>query len=83
MPDATQSQESETFLPTDLSDRKSISNASDASRASDNASNASNAELRFENWGYRHASRRAFAVRGLDLTIKAGQRVLLLGIRHR
>lgn len=46
MPDATQSQESETFLPTDLSDRKSISNASDASRASDNASNASNAELR-------------------------------------
>lgn len=79
MPDATQSQESETFLPTDLSDCKSISNASDASRASDNASNASNAELRFENWGYRHASRRAFAVRGLDLTIKAGQRVLLLG----
>lgn len=79
MPDATQSQESETFLPTNLSDRKSISNASDASRASDNASNASNAELRFENWGYRHASRRAFAVRGLDLTIKAGQRVLLLG----
>lgn len=79
MPNATQSQESETFLPTDLSDRKSISNASDASRASDNASNASNAELRFENWGYRHASRRAFAVRGLDLTIKAGQRVLLLG----
>ncbi len=79
MPDATQLQESETFLPTDLSDRKSISNASDASRASDNASNASNAELRFENWGYRHASRRAFAVRGLDLTIKAGQRVLLLG----
>lgn len=79
MPDATQSQESETFLPTDLNDRKSISNASDASRASDNASNASNAELRFENWGYRHASRRAFAVRGLDLTIKAGQRVLLLG----
>lgn len=79
MPDATQSQESETFLPTDLSDRKSISNASDASRASDNASNASNAELRFENWGYRHASRRAFAVRGLNLTIKAGQRVLLLG----
>lgn len=86
MPDATKSQESETFLPTDLSDRKSISNASDASDASDasnnasnNASNANNAELRFENWGYRHASRRAFAVRGLDLTIKAGQRVLLLG----
>ena len=82
MPDATQSQESETFLPTDLSDRKSISNASNASDSSNNvsnATNASNAELRFENWGYRHASRRAFAVRGLDLTIKAGQRVLLLG----
>ncbi|RIY24237.1 ABC transporter ATP-binding protein [Bifidobacteriaceae bacterium NR021] len=82
MPDATQSQESETFLPTDLSDRKSISNASNASDSSNNvsnATNASNAELRFENWGYRHASRRAFAVRGLDLTINAGQRVLLLG----
>ncbi len=37
------------------------------------------AKLRFENWGYRHASRKAFAVRGLNLTIKAGQRVLLLG----
>ncbi|RFT39694.1 ABC transporter ATP-binding protein, partial [Bifidobacteriaceae bacterium NR003] len=44
-----------------------------------NASKANNAELRFEHWGYRHASRRAFAVRGLDLTIKAGERVLLLG----
>ncbi|MFU0574089.1 ATP-binding cassette domain-containing protein [Gardnerella vaginalis] len=55
------------------------SNASDSSNNVSNASNASNAELRFENWGYRHASRRAFAVRGLDLTIKAGQRVLLLG----
>ena len=37
------------------------------------------AELRFENWGYRHASRKAFSVRGLNLTIEAGQRVLLLG----
>lgn len=37
------------------------------------------AKLRFENWGYRHASRKAFAVRGLNLTIEAGQRVLLLG----
>ncbi len=37
------------------------------------------AALRFENWGYRHASRKAFSVRGLNLTIKAGQRVLLLG----
>ncbi len=63
MPDAVKSQESETFLPT----------------ASCDCANVSNAELRFEHWGYRHASRRAFAVRGLDLTIKAGQRVLLLG----
>lgn len=37
------------------------------------------AELRFDHWGYRHASRRYFAVRDLDLTIQAGQRVLLLG----
>lgn len=37
------------------------------------------AQLRFENWGYRHASRKAFAVRGLNLTIEAGQRVLILG----
>ena len=63
MPDAVKSQESETFLPA----------------ASCDCANVSNAELRFEHWGYRHASRRAFAVRGLDLTIKAGQRVLLLG----
>lgn len=35
--------------------------------------------LRFEHWGYRHASRRHFAVRGLDLSIAAGERVLLLG----
>lgn len=37
------------------------------------------AAIRFDNWGYRHASRRHFAVRGLNLTIEAGQRVLLLG----
>ena len=36
-----------------------------------------NAQLRFDNWGYRHASRKHFAVRGLNLTIEAGQRVLL------
>ena len=30
-------------------------------------------------WGYRHASRRHFAVRGLNLSIEPGQRVLLLG----
>ena len=39
----------------------------------------SNAVLRFDNWGYRHASRRHFSVRGLSLTVEAGQRVLLLG----
>lgn len=38
-----------------------------------------NATLTFDHWGYRHASRRHFAVRGLNLTIEAGQRVLLLG----
>ncbi|KAB8295567.1 ATP-binding cassette domain-containing protein [Bifidobacterium avesanii] len=38
-----------------------------------------NASLTFEGWGYRHASRRHFAVRGLNLAIKPGQRVLLLG----
>lgn len=40
---------------------------------------ALNAELCFDHWGYRHASRRYYAVRGLNLTIQAGQRVLLLG----
>ncbi|MBC7725229.1 MAG: ABC transporter ATP-binding protein [Burkholderiaceae bacterium] len=30
-------------------------------------------------WGWRHASRRDWAVRGLDLRIDAGERVLLLG----
>ena len=38
-----------------------------------------NATLTFDGWGYRHASRRHFAVRDLNLTIEAGQRVLLLG----
>lgn len=38
-----------------------------------------NATLSFKNWGYRHASRKQFSVRGLNLTIEAGQRVLLLG----
>ena len=75
MPDAVKSQESETFLPSASSDCNSDSSANNAN----NDSKANNAELRFEHWGYRHASRRAFAVRGLDLTIKAGQRVLLLG----
>lgn len=40
---------------------------------------AENASLTFANWGYRHASRHHFAVRGLQLHIEAGQRVLLLG----
>lgn len=75
MPDAVKSQESETFLPSASSNCNSDSSANNANKAS----KANNAELRFEHWGYRHASRRAFAVRGLDLTIKAGQRVLLLG----
>ena len=30
-------------------------------------------------WGWRHAGRRTHAVRGLDLTVEAGERVLLLG----
>jgi energy-coupling factor transporter ATP-binding protein EcfA2 len=30
-------------------------------------------------WGWRHAGRNAWAVRGLDLRIEAGERVLLLG----
>lgn len=37
------------------------------------------ASLEFQSWGYKHASRQQYAVRDLTLTIKAGQRVLLLG----
>ncbi|MFT8359078.1 MAG: ATP-binding cassette domain-containing protein, partial [Bifidobacterium aquikefiri] len=37
------------------------------------------APLSFRNWGYRHASRRNFSVRNLNLDIRAGERVLLLG----
>lgn len=44
-----------------------------------NSASFRNAALRFEHWGYRHASRKHFSVRGLDLNIEAGQRVLLLG----
>jgi energy-coupling factor transport system ATP-binding protein len=37
------------------------------------------AALRARGWGWRHAGRRAWAVRGLDLDVGAGERVLLLG----
>ena len=45
----------------------------------DNTQSSGAASLRFDNWGYRHASRRHFAVRGLSLDIPAGQKVLILG----
>jgi energy-coupling factor transport system ATP-binding protein len=35
--------------------------------------------VRARDWGWRHASRRAWAVRGVDLSVGAGERVLLLG----
>lgn len=41
--------------------------------------NDTRATLRFSKWGYAHACRNNFAVRNLDLTIHAGERVLLLG----
>ena len=37
------------------------------------------ARIDARNWGLRHSGRRAWAVRGLDLAIEAGERVLLLG----
>ena len=37
------------------------------------------ATIRARGWGWRHAGRREWAVRGLDLEIEAGERVLLLG----
>jgi energy-coupling factor transport system ATP-binding protein len=39
----------------------------------------SGATLLARGWGWRHAGRRAWAVGHLDLTVPAGQRVLLLG----
>ncbi|WP_045743366.1 ABC transporter ATP-binding protein [Actinoplanes rectilineatus] len=36
-------------------------------------------EVRIRDFGWRHAGRRAWAVRGLDLHIRHGERVLLLG----
>jgi energy-coupling factor transport system ATP-binding protein len=35
--------------------------------------------LRARDWGWRHAGRRAWALRGVDLDVGAGERVLLLG----
>ena len=37
------------------------------------------ARIEARGWGLRHAGRRDWALRGLDLTIEAGERVLLLG----
>jgi energy-coupling factor transport system ATP-binding protein len=37
------------------------------------------AQIRFDGWGWRHPGRKAWAVRGLDLTVEPGERVLLLG----
>jgi energy-coupling factor transport system ATP-binding protein len=37
------------------------------------------ASIEARGWGWRHAGRREWAVRGLDLRIEAGERVLLLG----
>ena len=37
------------------------------------------ARVQARGWGWRHATRKDFAVRDLDLTIEPGERVLLLG----
>jgi energy-coupling factor transporter ATP-binding protein EcfA2 len=40
---------------------------------------SSPARLEIAGWGWRHAGRRAWAVRGVDLRVEPGERVLLLG----
>lgn len=35
--------------------------------------------IRAHAWGYRHAGRQAWAVRGVDLTVEPGERILLAG----
>ena len=42
-------------------------------------SGSQGAAIEARGWGWRHAGRQAWAVRGLDLRIEAGERVLLLG----
>ena len=44
-----------------------------------NASRSDRAHIELRGFGWRHAGRRAWAVRGVDLRIARGERVLLLG----
>ncbi|WP_440709684.1 ABC transporter ATP-binding protein [Herbiconiux sp. YIM B11900] len=47
--------------------------------AAEAAAAPAGASLRASGWGWRHAGRAAWALRGLDLAIDPGERVLLLG----